>query len=344
MRKNFLIVVMCFAFVLSGCSGSSGGSGAGDNSGNITDGSNNGASGNCPSNFVSVPALSPYTSQAFCVAKYEMKLQYNGAIVSDGNSSGSYDYDIAYDDATERAKYVAKSTVEGRPWVNIKRGENGSATGQGAIEACRSLGTGYDLITNAQWQAVARNIEVQASNWDTGVVGSSRLFAGHSDALPSASLAVTDSADFYSDTGSNPSTSTLGQQRRTYTLSNGETLWDIQGNVAEFVKDSSTTNFGAADYVSQITDTTHPTTGTVGDLTGTTKYLFGPAGDYTNLGSVGYGSLGRDYLFNNGSPKAIVRGGAWENGGYVSGLFSVTFNYEATLSDSFLGFRCTYQP
>ena len=48
---------------------------------------------------------------------------------------------------------------EGRPWVHIRRGGIADdRTVQGAVEACRLLGPGYDLMSNNEWQTVVSNV------------------------------------------------------------------------------------------------------------------------------------------------------------------------------------------
>ena len=74
-----------------------------------------------------------YTSRGFCVAKYEMKKNNNSA------------------------KAEAISQKRGMPWTRITQGQ--------AIKACQYMGEGYDLITNEEWQTVARHIEKVTANW-----------------------------------------------------------------------------------------------------------------------------------------------------------------------------------
>lgn len=50
-----------------------------------------------------------------------------------------------------------------------------------AIPLCQALGAGFDLMTNAQWQTIARNIENVASNWSGGTPGNGEINHGHAD-------------------------------------------------------------------------------------------------------------------------------------------------------------------
>jgi formylglycine-generating enzyme required for sulfatase activity len=136
-----------------------------------------------------------------------------------------------------------------------------------------SNGTGpYQLITNAQWQTMAANITATAGNWSGGSVGNGRLARGHTDnaitdpnqglatglswsgsnALAAASTDLSTSnwpwastpnasAEFaagYRGTGNNSGQAMNSgfEQRRTQYLSNGEVIWDVAGNVWEWVR------------------------------------------------------------------------------------------------------------
>lgn len=295
----------------------------------------------CPTNFIAVPARSPYTTLPFCVSKFEMKLQYNGSIITDGNASNTHKYDADYETPAERAKYVAVSDPSGKPWVYIKRGENGAATGQGAIEACQSLGAGYDLISNAQWQTIAQDVELTASNWTSGVVGTEMMYRGHSDNNSSTSLSVTNINDGYDQTDNNSGEAwgSGKEQRRTFTLSNGEVVWDMAGNVYEWVKDNNTTMFETGNWISQLLSS-NGISGTVGGLTGNAKYLFGPSGNYSSLNTGQYGGLG--YGGVNWNTGTVIRGGYWFNT-MGSGVFNVNLSLALAAYHNFVGFRCVFQ-
>lgn len=272
----------------------------------------------CPANYVPIQALAPYTTSFFCVAKYEMK-----------NVGG-----------------VATSQASGTPWVSIPRGTLATTAG-GAWKACRDLGhssgSGYDLISNAQWQTIARNLEGVGWNWSSGTVGnSSGMSRGHSDNSPSNSLAAsTDDNDSCTGTGQTCDLSTWSDQRRVHRLSSGSYLWDIAGNVWEWVQDNNSTNFGADGYISTITPVNRPNTGTIGGVLNNANYHFGPAGDYTGLSSSPYGGLGHGWL--NYSAGAILRGGGWFNG-VDTGVFSTYLGIGPAYTDAYIGFRCVWSP
>ena len=270
----------------------------------------------CPANFVGVPSLQDYTTHSFCVMKYEAK--------KDGSGN-------------------AVSQAAGPPWANINRDDS--------ITKCTDLGGKYDLITNDEWQSIARNIEFVGSNWATGSVGNAGgLNTGHSDGVPNGPQpANSDDNEACHATGQICNSNTWNSQRRTHTLSNGEVVWDIATNVSEWVKDNSDTTdgYGHNRFMSLLTDARHPNLGTLSGGTMTIERKarghFGPSGDYEILNSYPHGGLGygainsKNNLFGSG----ISRGGI--TGAIQEGVFSVAL-IPVSHSNTFYGFRCVYHP
>lgn len=159
----------------------------------------------CQAGYVLVPGLEEFgtanaSSEAFCVAKYEMKL--------DGS------------------QYVSGPVLT--PAVNINR--------INAKAACNASGSQYHLLTNAEYMTIARNIEGTAKNWSGGTYGIGQLSIGHSDGEPSNLLAASaDDDQACVDTIQSCSSTVFNTQRRTHTLANGEVIWDFAGNAAEWV-------------------------------------------------------------------------------------------------------------
>ena len=263
----------------------------------------------CPENFVLVPALEGYTERDFCVMKYEAK--------NDGSGN-------------------AISQAAGTPYVNINRLDS--------LAKCQTM-TGYDLISNNEWQSIARNIELVESNWSTGTVeGDKGLNQGHSDTIPSEALAASgDDNKACEGTGQTCNSTTWNSQRRTHTLSNGEVIWDIAGNVFEWLKDLNIVSYPPNAYISQITDTSHPN---LEDLSGdlrTAKGHFGPSGDYINLSTPG--GLGNGWLAKTTEQKqGVLRGGNYL-GFLDAGVFAVRLDVHNSLEkNSRIGFRCVNHP
>jgi len=74
------------------------------------------------------------------------------------------------------------------------------------------------LITEDEWFTLVRNIELQPVNWSGGQIGSGSIPRGNSN-----SSAAMDGTDPLS-----------GINQRTLTLSSGEVIWDIAGNVYDW--------------------------------------------------------------------------------------------------------------
>lgn len=262
---------------------------------------------NCPTGYVAILPLSPYTTSQFCVAKYEMK-----------NATG-----------------VATSQPTGTLWVSINRANS--------ITACTNLGAGYNLISNAQWQTIARNLELVGFNWATGTVGNAGgMNTGHTDSNPGGALAaVADDNDSCSGTGQTCDLTTWNSQRRVHQLASGLYLWDFSGNLSEWVRDDSTTSFDGNSYTSLITSITHPTNGTIGGVSNNAKYHFGTAGDYTALSTPPYGGLGYQYI---SSPTDAFFRGSEITSGATAGMFMTNVTAGSNATSGSIGFRCVWAP
>ena len=199
----------------------------------------------------------------------------------------------------------AVSTAAGSPWVNLTR--------EKAIHLCKKMGAGFDLIFNDEWQTLARDIEQTPENWRGGpVVGSGAIQRGHSDNHPGQALS-----------------SVMDQGERTHTLSTGETIWDIAGNVWEWVQDNNFQRY-EDDYIV--------------NLEGEIKDRFGPFKNYSfqDKDGVFHRGLGFASLSFAGTGRGIIRGGAWYSGDNA-GIFAVKLGFAVGASNDDIGFRCVYR-
>lgn len=260
---------------------------------------------NCPSNYVKVLGDSQYGLPDFCVMKYEAK-----------NISG-----------------VASSQASNTPW---------SLNQAGAITACRALGTGYDLISNPQWMALAGSAAALASNWSGGAVGSGTLYSGHNDGSPAMSCAASsdDSLYFVESSCTAMGTGDSNDQKRIFNLSNGQVIWDLAGNMAESVNyvnisDKPNTGNSLLDF-SALTETlTSP------------KNIFVPTNAlkaFWNDSWTFSQGIGKYNPGSNGTGGALVRGGKF-NDYTAAGAFSadLTMSPNGT-APTYLGFRCMKFP
>ncbi len=105
-------------------------------------------------------------------------------------------------------------TADGNPWVNINFFD--------AKAACEA--SGFKLITESQWLAIAWDVSQQACNWNTNTVGKGRLFQGlRNDSVDAAQPGSYEPED--------------PDEQRWLTLSNGERICDLNGNVLQWVFD-----------------------------------------------------------------------------------------------------------
>jgi hypothetical protein len=250
--------------------------------------------GPCPQYFALVPANSTVgTTSDFCVSRFEAR-----------NVSGA-----------------ATSQPSGTPWVSLNRAS--------AVTGCSNAG--YNLISNAQWQTVARSIEATSSNWSGGTVGSGQINRGHSDNSPASVLGVSNTSDPYDGTG-NSSAQAPGsgwEQKRVHTLSNGQTIWDFSANAVEWVADSIDGSALSPPITTSasFTDTTYFPTSDTGNRT-----LLGPMGSAYAHGQ-GMGSVA------GGSANAVLRGGYYAHGVAAGAFYTSLANSSGDVFD-FLGFRC----
>ena len=140
------------------------------------------------------------------------------------------------------------------------------------MTACTALEAGYSLITNAQWQSIAQNLEMVGFNWNNGTVGDAGgMSTGHTDnSPPNASASSSDDNDSCAGTVQSCDLMTWNSQRRVFRLSNGSYIWDFGGNVWEWMADSNSSNFEvgavtstdgadpADSFISILTNANHP--------------------------------------------------------------------------------------
>ena len=285
----------------------------------------------CPWDYVPVPAEKKGGSKSFCVAKYEMKDRTSSIQTAFSNNSTGF-LSKKVDSPVSRLAVLPQGQL-----VSQALGVPLTTSKKEAQVNCQKLGGNkygeYDLIKNDEWQILARNIELVGSNWGDGSMGSSKgLNRGYSCIEETGTVDGLEASEddtkacyglpVYDDTTGQYVPMTIDSSRnsgqcdgpwhsrkRTHQLSNDEIIWDLAGNLCEWVKEDLsdshqveqeiTDNF----YISQIMSSdgdvnTYPLVsfdydfvnnvitnmgGPFDETKRTLKNLFGPLGNYTHL-------------------------------------------------------------
>ncbi|MDE0151527.1 MAG: SUMF1/EgtB/PvdO family nonheme iron enzyme [Bdellovibrionales bacterium] len=299
---------------------------------------------NCPEGYIPVPRLTGYTERDFCVMEYEASSEYRrddryssgrygssssyGSRYGGGSSYGSNSRYGGYGNSRSGGYYEddeyyfdrAISRSGNDPWTEISHGE--------AQQKCQNNGIGYNLITNDDWQTIARHIESEHFNWSEGraVVRANNIL--------NVGVALTGA---YGSSRRGGSSSRWEIQKRTHSLPNAEEIWDFSGGVWELVSDTVSA-LGIRSEGNK----------NISELSGENKRLFGPKSNYNSLsdrrstretpGGLGHARLSsaRDY---------VARGGGSSERDL--GVFSVRADIDSNRSGSALrgiGFRCIFRP
>jgi formylglycine-generating enzyme required for sulfatase activity len=170
---------------------------------------------------------------------------------------------------------------------------------------------------------IAQNVLSVASNWSGGTVGSGAIPRGNSD-----STAATDAT-----------TDLTGINKRTLTLTNGQVIWDIAGNVREWTTGQTTGGQpgivgGGLDFREWNAITTHGTLSPDPFPSST-----GIAGSSAWTSAQGIGKLYSDT--DNISTHGFLRGGAWGSGwgGVGAGVLALDLSYSVDGPSIYVGFR-----
>ncbi|MFA5714570.1 MAG: prepilin-type N-terminal cleavage/methylation domain-containing protein [Candidatus Paceibacterota bacterium] len=200
------------------------------------------------------------------------------------------------------------STGTGLPWVSITQPQ--------AITACKSIGA--HLINNAEWMALARDIESVSSNYVSGVLKRGNVGDGAT-------------GDY---NGADPE-SGVTNALATLTLSNGKTINHLSGNVWEWV-----------DYtISGAGSQPQAPNQTWGWLEINAVTNFGNDLGYNNVGPKntslnGSTGVGRIYYSSSDTgPRVLRRGGPWDIGSYA-GVFALGLHNSTSDASASVGFRC----
>ena len=271
----------------------------------------------CRNGYVRVPGDNTFKTRKFCIMKWEAKC---GLLDGQGCTA-------------EKLTRVPVSEAYSTPWVSISQND--------ATTECASLGMNYRLISNTEWMVVATNVASVASNWDGGVRGTNNLNTGHSDNNPG--YACDGNQEYVETDCANTGNEPDFIQKRTYTLSNGNVIWDLSGNVWEW-----TTYFNKNHKPYDDTDSSAPVAAwreynlIDSGFNKMKQHYLTPTNAKKSWWSDGWTSvqgIGKYYAGTNGAGGALRRGGRWIDG-TSAGPFAAALNVDPTGSSTYRGFRC----
>jgi hypothetical protein len=307
----------------------------------------------CPSGYEETPDYSGtvYEVDPFCVMKYEAKAwkDTNGNGAVDEGEVNSFGCAVDVNCGGDGVSFATAVGVGIDDWAGTPNSSGTTWTGDdwkpisighfspwreisivGALNRCRSLGSKYDLISNYEFMAIARDIEAVASNTIAGC-----LKQGNSGFTTCGSY----------DSGTDPDSDSVGARnnRAEFELSNGNILLDYAGNVLEWVTFNKLGpyNFlGSANCSAGWTEPNDLDAVVPGlcNLFSNEHYKPASAIDSSN----GTGKI----IIKNAEQGYLKRGGHWSQGGTngKGGLYSMTVRNDTSYSYPNVGFRCVYRP
>jgi len=214
----------------------------------------------CPTGFIAVPWNAELMQPWFCVAKYEMGYADDWLAFWDttwntiwwGTVHPACTINNPSITNTSGNDCTSQDFVWWNGWIVSKAWKFPIAylTQHESIQACKSIW--WHLITNNEWMTIARDIESNVDNWSSGTVGTGGLYRGITGENSETLWCQT-----VSSSGSGTYTciaKTLGSDtmkwwaskwsdcdsKRQLKLSNGEIIWDLAGNVREYVNGRNT--------------------------------------------------------------------------------------------------------
>ena len=202
-------------------------------------------------------------------------------------------------------KTTPKSESGKAPLVSVTREE--------AKTACENINA--HLMTNAEWMAIARDIESVEDNW-TGT----ELNRGN----------------YRSGTVNATSSEGTGANKRTHNLSNGQIIWDFSGNVWEWVDEvrtgaEITSDFAGFDGWKEYTETD-----LFKNATRLPESMVSPVGS-KKATSNGVGEIN---IIKGTDSHPLRRGGDCDSTTIKAGVFALCTNTTPATSETKTGFRC----
>lgn len=271
----------------------------------------------CPAGYVAVPGATELGTADVCVMRTEAKAW------NDANSDGLVTSDEIAADGLPTVASLPVGEYAGVPWRSI--------SASAAFAACRGLGAGYDLISNREWMTVARNAEVVGANWSSGTPGTGRVVEGNTDGGPESG--ISNPLDGYSDTGNSAADPPAAgwEQRRTLVLSTGGLVWDLPGNVQEWVDWTLGGPYDGAPACTNRELTEEPCAGYVDE-------------DYNSASGMLDRTHGAGFIIGGNGDTARRGGQVADRTQGLAGIYSLNMNRFVDDTFGATGFRCVFRP
>jgi prepilin-type N-terminal cleavage/methylation domain-containing protein len=308
----------------------------------------------CPAWFIWVPWDINFNQAWFCVAQYEMS--YSDADIPnscDWTCPGSPVNNISwptYWTDWNTVWYVSWKTPVSTSW----KYPIADITQQQAIDSCKNMWAWYHLITNNEWMAISRNIELQWVNWSWWQPWKWYIYNGVSNDTNlwcNGKWWNTETRNWVTKTWVWESTCNTKRQLK---LSNWQVIWDLAWNVREHVNGANTIDWvnyntmnanvcwtaWASDwswysYTSWWSDTEPQCS----FMNWYTYWKIWPQIWWLNS----WNGIWRIYSYkinNTTTDRVFLRGGDAQNGDYT-GLFTIHLTWHSTNANRAVGFRCS---
>ena len=192
------------------------------------------------------------------------------------------------------ANNIANNREYNEPWTDISQGE--------AMLACQEIGDGYHLISENEWLTVAENIIRVAEN----------------DIDEAEGLQLATSTPIYAN--DTPNNANIASSSIAYVLSNGNVIYGLVGEVAEWT-DRTVTKAGLIEPVSDEWLEYY-------EIENYNGFNIAPPYYYSSENGIGKIKTGD----NGAGLRGFVRG--------YDGIYSLDLSYAPTAATSSIGFRC----
>jgi len=209
----------------------------------------------CPTGFIPVPWNAEFMQPWFCVAKYEMGYENEWLDFWDTLLNTIWSWTVhptctkSYNSSNSGESCTLSVFKTHNGWIVSKVWKFPIAylTQHESLQACKSLWGTAHLITNNEWMTIARNIEANPMNRNSGKVWSGAIYNGVSNSVLWCGSWTTQT--IYSWALSLPNTWVITSwpwgnddcdTKRQLKLSNWEVIWDLAGNVWEYVNKANT--------------------------------------------------------------------------------------------------------